>query len=126
MDWASTVGTRPEVTRTQVVSQLYVCFVYLGDSCFRPLKKQFASSTVTGRCTRFLLDNPVRAFRNAVAHANWQYTPDFSGIKYFARKGADPNEALAEWDVSQDTLGFWQALARGVAYAALTELGGAG
>src|SRR5438132_13606195 len=37
MDWASTVRSNPEVTRAQVAVQLYIGFVYLGDSCFRPL-----------------------------------------------------------------------------------------
>jgi hypothetical protein len=76
---------------------------------------------VTKRCCKFLTDNPVRAFRNAVAHAKWQYKPDFSGLTFWSRKGGDASEPLTRFEVSQHDLGFWQALARCVAYVAYTE-----
>jgi hypothetical protein len=76
---------------------------------------------MTRKCCRFLTDNPIRAFRNALAHANWRYNEDFSGLRFWARKGSDPSEALREFEVSQLELGFWQALARCVAYVAFTH-----
>jgi hypothetical protein len=122
MDVASTVRGSPAVTRAQVVVQNYVCFVYLNEACFRALRKVSKSSSVTRRCCAYLTDNPVRAFRNAIAHSNWTYAPDFRGLVYWAKKGSDPDEALSRFEVSQGDLDFWQALSRGVAYAAYTSI----
>src|SRR6266496_1648724 len=46
----------------------------------------------------------------------------FQGLVYWARKGSDPDEALCRFEVSQGDLDFWQALSRGVAYAAYTSI----
>jgi hypothetical protein len=121
MDLAHSIPSHPAVVRAQVITQNYVCFVYLGDSCFKILQRHAPSSSTTRRCCRFLTDNPIRAFRNALAHANWCYNEDFSGLRFWARKGTDPNEPLTEFEVSQLELGFWQALARCVAYVAFTH-----
>jgi hypothetical protein len=118
----ATAEPPPVVVRAQVVYQNYVCFVYLGDSCFNVLKKELTPSSVAKKCCKFLTDNPVRAFRNAVAHANWRYLPDFSGLEYWARKGADPAEPMVRFEVTQHDLGFWQALARCTAYASFLSL----
>ena len=67
-------------------------------------------------------DNPVRAFRNAIAHANWKYLSDYSGLEYWARKSSDPSEPLSRFEVSQSDLSFWQALARCTAYANFLSL----
>jgi hypothetical protein len=56
-----------------------------------------------------------------LAHANWRYNEDFSGLRFWARKGSDPNEPLSDFEVSQLELGFWQAFARCVAYVAFTH-----
>ncbi len=111
----------PGLVRAQVIIQNYISFVYLGDACFKALKKGTPSDSVTRRCCKFLTDNPVRAFRNAVAHANWKYKTDFSGLVFWARKGSNPNEAMTQFQVSQNDLRFWQALARCVAYVAYSE-----
>lgn len=108
--------------RAQVVYQNYVCFVYLGDACFKVLKTELPSGSATRKICKFLTDNPVRAFRNAVAHANWQYLPDFSGIEFWARKGADPSDPMVRFEVNQNDLSFWQSLARCTAYAAYLTL----
>lgn len=79
MDLVTSIPTRPSVVRAQVITQNYLCFVYLGDSCFKVLQKHTPSGSTTSRCCRFLTDNPIRAFRNALAHANWRYNEDFSG-----------------------------------------------
>jgi len=122
MDHVRELGDSPVVVRAQVVYQNYICFVYLGESCFNVLKKELPSSSTAKKCCKFLTDNPVRAFRNAVAHANWRYLPDFSGLEFWAQKGAEPNEPMVHFEVSQNDLGFWQAVARATAYAAFLSL----
>ncbi|MGO8854778.1 MAG: hypothetical protein ACLQO1_03580 [Steroidobacteraceae bacterium] len=121
------VSTRPDahpaVVRAQVLYQNYVCFVYLGEALFKILSKSAPQDSLARKCARFLTDNPVRAFRNAVAHGNWRYRDDFSGLIFWARKGSDPSEPLQEFEVGQQELDFWQTLARGVAYAAYPHLG---
>jgi hypothetical protein len=121
MDLAHSIPSHPALVRAQVITQNYVCFVYLGESCFKILQRHMPSTSTTRRCCRFLTDNPIRAFRNALAHANWRYNDDFTRLHFWARKGSDPNEPLSEFDVSQLELGFWQALARCVAYVAFTH-----
>lgn len=79
MDLAHATPGHPGLTRAQVITQNYICFVYLGDACFKILRQCAPSGSVAKRCCKFLTDNPVRAFRNAVAHANWKYKPDFTG-----------------------------------------------
>lgn len=112
----------PVVVRAQVVYQNYICFVYLGESCFKVLKEELPTGATAKKCCKFLTDNPVRAFRNALAHGNWRYLPDFSGLEYWARKGADPKEPVVHYEVSQQELSFWQALARCTAYASFLTL----
>jgi hypothetical protein len=115
-------GAAPVVVRAQVVYQNYICFIYLGESCFNALKKELSAGSTTKKCCKFLTDNPVRAFRNAVAHANWRYLPDFSGLEYWARKGAEPTEPMVRFEVSRQDLSFWQSLARCTAYASFLTL----
>jgi hypothetical protein len=122
MDQAKTVKNNPFVTRAQVLSQNYICFVYLPESCFRVLAKSCPSGSAAKKCAQFLSNNPVRAFRNAVAHSNWTYRPDFGALVYWARKGSDDDEPLGRFEVGQDDLAFWQALSRCVAYAAFSNL----
>jgi hypothetical protein len=122
MDSVHGIGAPPPIIRAQVIIQNYVCFVYLGESCFRELRKVLPSSSAAFKCCVFLTSNPVRAFRNALAHGNWRYVPDFSGIEFWARKGATLDEPLARWEVPQEDLTFWQAVARCTAYAAFLSL----
>lgn len=121
MDAAASIKGVPSLTRAHVIVQNYVCFAYLGDACFRILAKASPSGCTVKRCCRFLTDNPVRAFHNSIAHGNWSYTPDFTGLVFWARKGADHREALSKFEVSQNELNFWQSL-RCTAYAAFTTL----
>jgi hypothetical protein len=121
MELASGVSN-PAIARAQVIVQNYVCFVYLGDACFRALRKASRPGSVTRRCCEYLTNNPVRAFRNAVAHSNWTYSPDFSGLVFWARKGDDKGEPMSRFKVTQTELAFWQALSRTTAYAAYTSL----
>lgn len=117
MDLARQLPPDPRISRAQVLVQNYVCFVYLGESYFKLLRKLMPTGTATRKCCTYLTDNPVRAFRNAVAHASWRYKADFSGLEFWARKGAGPDDPIVRWETSQEDLSFWQALARCVAYA---------
>jgi hypothetical protein len=108
----------PYITRAQVIVQNYVCFVYLGEACFKTLKQYLEPGSVAKKCCNFLINNPVRAFRNAVAHSNWKYKDDFSGIIFYARKGHQASEPMVEWQVEDKSLAFWQALSRCTAYTA--------
>lgn len=122
MELASKITGSAAVTRAQVITQNYVCFVYLGEACFRALRKASKPGSVTRRCCTYLTSNPVRAFRNSIAHSNWTYAPGFDALMFGARKGSDPNEALLRFDVATAELNFWQALSRGVAYAAYCSI----
>lgn len=121
MDVAHT-AQNPNITRAQVITQNYICFVYLPESLFRVLAKHCPTGSAARKCSQYLSNNPVRAFRNAVAHANWTYRSDFGALVYWARKGADPEEPLQRFEVEQEELSFWQSLSRCLAYAALTNL----
>lgn len=122
MDLASEHGKNPVIRRAQVICQNYICFVYLPEACFKVLSKKAPAGSATQRCARFLTDNPIRAFRNALAHGNWCYRRDFSAIEYWARKGDNPNEAMSQFEVVQEDLYFWQALSRCIAYASYSNL----
>ncbi len=122
MELASNIKGDPRITRAQALSQNYICFVYLPEACFRVLSKVTPADSAARKCSKFLSDNPVRAFRNAIAHANWTYRPDFKAIVYWARKGSDLSEPLERFEVDQDTLNFWQKLSRCVAYAAFLNI----
>lgn len=121
MDVARTIRS-PSITRAQIITQNYICFVYLPESLFRVLAKHCPSGSAARRCAQFLSNNPIRAFRNAVAHANWTYRQDFGALIYWARKGAAPDEPLQRFEVEQSELSFWQSLSRCLAYASLTNL----
>src|SRR5690606_10835480 len=73
MDLVGSITPAPVLTRAQVLTQNYICFAYLGDAVFMMLRKCSSKNTTTRRVSEFLTDNPVRAFRNAVAHGNWHY-----------------------------------------------------
>lgn len=118
MDIVHSMNPHPAINRAQVITQNYICFVYLGDACFKALRKATPPGSVTRKCCQFLTDNPVRAFRNALAHANWSYREDYRALVFWARKGSGPDEALSRHEVEQNDLVFWQALSRCVAYVA--------
>lgn len=118
---ASAMRTSPVATRVHVLVQNYVAFVYMSDCLFVPLRKA-PDSTAVRRVCRFLTDNPVRAFRNAIAHGNWCYKDDYSGMRFWAKKGSETTEPMIEWAVEQNDLDFWQALARCAAYTVLLML----
>ncbi len=111
----------PAVTRAQVITQNYVCFVYLKESWFEALHQVMAAGTATALCCAFLLSAPLRRFRNAFAHGNWRYLQDFSGLEFWARaKGTASTETRTE--LLQLELDFWQTLSRCTAYASMLTL----
>ncbi len=122
MEIAHKMRQSPFVVRAQIITQNYICFVYLPESCFRTLSKVAPTGSVTRRCAQYLSDNPIRAFRNAIAHANWTYRNDFGAIIYWARKGNDPAAPMHRFEVEQEEISYWQELSRCVAYAAFSNL----
>lgn len=122
MDLARNHASSPFVVRAQVITQNYICFVYLPESCFRILAKTTPRDSTARKCAQFLSDNPVRTFRNSIAHANWTYRADYRAIVYWGRKGSDPKELLEKFEVTQEELSYWQSLSRCVAYAAFSNL----
>jgi len=122
MDQASQITNNPFVTRAQVLSQNYICFVYLPEACFHVLAKTCPSGSAARKCGQYLSNNPIRAFRNAMAHANWTYRADFDALVYWARSGDNPADPLERFEVEQSDLAFWQSLSRCVAYAAYSNL----
>jgi hypothetical protein len=99
--WMELAGDvkNPFVARAKVITQNYICFVYLPEACFSILRKHAPLQSTARKCSAFLTDNPVRAFRNAIAHSNWQYRQDFSGLIYWARKGEKVDEPLSRFEV---------------------------
>jgi hypothetical protein len=99
MDISAKSKSSPIVVRAQVVTQNYICFVYLPEACFSVLAKHAPTRSATRKCARFLCDDRIRAFRNAVAHANWSYRNDLQALIYWARKRADKDEPLTRFEV---------------------------
>ena len=122
MDTFNKLKPRPEIVRTQIIVQNYICFVYLKDALFEALREIFSSDSLTKKCCNFLLNNPVRAFRNAIAHGNWKYNENCTGIEFWAHKGDLTKSKMTKWEVHQKELAFWQALSRMVAYVTFLTL----
>ena len=122
MDTFNKMKPRPEIVRSQVMTQNYVCFVYLKDTLFEVLRKNSEIGSITKKCTKFLLNNPVRAFRNSIAHGNWKYNEDFSGLEFWAHKDSTVSDSMTKYQVSQSELNFWQLMSRAVAYTAYLKL----
>lgn len=122
-DFAQSITANPAITRAQVITQNYVCFSYLKDACFEVIVRKSAADSVAARCSRFLTTGSVRDFRNAFSHANWCYNANFTGLKCWVLEDARRRDGkLREFVVTQNELTFWQALARGVAYATYEQL----
>jgi len=119
MGVASGAGIR-SLVRAQVITQNYICFVYLRDDWFYVLHEVAPLGSATSRSARFLTQDPVRAFRNAFSHGNWRYRADFAALQFRARRnGKGPQ---VEWEVEQTELDFWQLLSRTLAYASIQTL----
>jgi hypothetical protein len=99
MSIASTLND-PSIRRAQVITQNYICFVYLKDSCFEVLARIAPRNSVVSNCSNYLTSGSVRHFRNGFAHANWKYLADFSGLEAWARQKAfDPSSPLVKIEI---------------------------
>jgi len=112
MDFANTPGRDPVIVRAQVITQLYVGFVWLKDSLLKPVKEMLGAST-TAAIVEFFDTGDRRLLRNAVAHGRWQYLPDFSGLKHWED---------GEHAVLVNDLNAWQLLSRATSIAILLAL----
>lgn len=115
-----------EINLGLVIYSYYMTFVYFKDNCFDTARKNLPDRTISKRICRFLLANPVRAFRNSIAHGNWQFLysePNKQGIKtnlrrivFFANNGeSKPDVSLQDmsrFEVTIDEIDFWQELSR--------------
>jgi hypothetical protein len=110
----------PEVFRARVLVQNYMCFVYIKEAWLERLRDSAAPAGALRSCTAYLTTGKVRAFRNAMSHARWQYMGDFSGIVYLDRAYPSKATPLLTYGVTQNELDFWQALTRVVAYVAVS------
>ncbi|MEX2253834.1 MAG: hypothetical protein WEC34_00195 [Acidimicrobiia bacterium] len=120
MDFAHNNADNPVVVRAQVMTELYVAFVWLRDALMLPLAKEVPSDSVFATAAGFLSSGTRRLLRNAIAHGRWCYLDDFSGLECWAEPS--PGAAHARFVVSQDELGGWQMLSRGTSIAALLAL----
>ncbi len=120
MDFAHTQKHNPVIVRAQVITQNYICFVYLKETWFEVLHKFMPEESATSKSCTFLLSRPIRFFRNAISHGNWKYKDDFSGIEYWDRK--DKSSSYTHLEVGQQELEFWQTLSRVTAYATFLSL----
>jgi len=101
----------PALVRAQVQSQLYFSFVYLRDRLVVPVRDKLPESSATRAALHALTREPVRHVRNAVAHGEWAYNEDFSGLRFWDRS--------VEIVLLQCELDAWSTLARGVTCAVL-------
>ena len=124
MDLAIKGPRHPTNIRIEAIVQNYICFIYLKDACFEVILKQAPAKSVAARCAKYLSRGSVRDFRNAFAHANWQYNSTYTGLDCWLRKASKLSGPHKQFYVSQDDLDFWWALSRAVAYATYMQLVG--
>jgi hypothetical protein len=106
----------------QLLSANYMCFVYLKDAYFEVLRDQLPKHSVAYKCCVFLTQDPIRAFRNALAHGNWRLILDRSGIDFWDRDKGDRNKPPLRFRLNQNDLHFAQYLAIATAYASMLVL----
>ena len=76
-------GNAP-IVRAQVMTELYVAFVWLRDSLIKPIQVHVGPNTAFSALARYLNGGQRRLLRNAVAHGRWCYLPHFGGLEYWA------------------------------------------
>ena len=120
MDIAHANASNPVIVRAQVMTELYVAFVWLRDSVMKPTAAAVGGETAFATVEQFLSGGRRRALRNAIAHGRWCYLPDFSGLEYWAEPTrGQPHE---RFEITGTDLDAWQLLSRGAAIAALLAL----
>ena len=121
MDFADSMKIRkPEVIRAQVITQNYICFVYLKETWFEILLKYLSQDTATYKSCSFLLSEPIKFLRHGISHGNWKYKDDFSGLEYWNRK--DRSSPYVYRQINQQELDFWQSLSRTTAYSSFLAI----
>lgn len=123
MDIAHANTDNPVIVRAQVMTELYVAFVWLRDSLMKPLAAVVSDETTFGTVERFLRRGRRRTLRNAIAHGRRCYLPDFSGLECWAESRHQPHQ---RFEIGHTDLEAWQGLSRGAAIAALLALTGDG
>jgi hypothetical protein len=111
----------PALVRSQVITQNYICFVYLRDSLFRVLQPIAPNGSTLARTLEQLTHPRVNALRNAIAHGNWRYNANYTGIEYWSETHFNSG-IYRQYSVDQRILTFWQALCRCTAHSALLVL----
>ena len=111
----------PALVRAQVITQNYICFVYLRDSLFLVLRPITPDGSTLSRAIDKLTCPRVCALRNAIAHGNWRYNTDHTAIEYWSETRFNSG-IFTQHSANQRSLGFWQALARCTAHCALIVL----
>lgn len=120
MDIAHANAGNPVIVRAQVMTELYVAFVWLRDSLMKPTATAVSDQSAFATVERFLSSGRRRTLRNAIAHGHWCYLPDFSGLEFWAEPTrGQPHE---RFEISHTDLGAWQLLSRGAAIAVLLAL----
>ncbi|MDA8069533.1 MAG: hypothetical protein M0T77_13145 [Actinomycetota bacterium] len=117
MEVARANATNPVIVRAQVMTEIYVAFVWLRDSLMKPVAARAPEDSVVRSVHRFLSTGRRRLLRNAIAHGHWCYLSDSKGLEYWAEPSrAERHQRFA---ISQADLDAWQLLARGTAIATL-------
>lgn len=120
MDIANANAGNPVIVRAQVMTELYVAFVWLRDSLMKPVASVLAQHSAFATVERFLSGGRRRQLRNAIAHGRWCYLPDFRGLEYWAEpKQGHPHD---RFEITNTDLNAWQLLSRGAAIAVLLAL----
>lgn len=124
MDIAHANADNPVIVRAQVMTELYVAFVWLRDSLMKPAAAAVSDQTAFATVEQFLSSGRRRTLRNAIAHGRWCYLPDFSGLECWAEPTR--GQQHEPFQVTQADLNSWQTLSRWAAIAALLALTNAG
>lgn len=94
-----------------LLPHLYFGFVFPGDSVFEVLSDHTRLGSAAHRCSTFLRSSERRAFRNAIAHGNWNLDWEAQNLKYFARIHKSSSD-FAEFTVSIADVRFWLELSQ--------------
>jgi len=118
MDIARENAENPVVVRAQVMTELYVSFVWLRDSLMLSISDEVQPASIVAKVLEFLRTGERRRLRNAIAHGRWRYLADFSGLECWDGRPS------VRFDVGSGDLGAWQMLSRGTSISILLALTG--
>jgi hypothetical protein len=118
MDFANAAKQSPVIVRAQVITQLYVAFVWLRDSLMYPVSEKVAEGA-TKLIFNFFKADERNHFRNSVAHGRWTYLKDFTGLQYW---DGPKDKPLTRFTIDGPELEAWQVLSRATTTAVLLAL----